>query len=152
MVDKSYNVLGMSLRTTLCHTSVGKDKYYVYMEPITEEQEKDIDESAEYFKEYRFCREEFDVQGKDIYMFGLLDINNEEDLNLIISNNLINGNDGSWIISDFDYDTGAIRTRDGIMWKYPTYDPILYFKYCHLLIGKPERIIIYRKKFENERR
>lgn len=152
MVERRYNIMGCRKRVTLCHTNVSKDKYYVYMEAITEEQEKEIDKSEEIYGEYRYETDEFDITGRDIYLFGEVNLEREDDRLLIKANNLINDNEGSWIISDYDYDTGEVCTREGILWKYPTYKALEYFKYCYVLLGKPSRIIIYRKKYNNATR
>ena len=147
MVERKYNIMGCRKRVTLCHTNVAKDKYYIYIEAITEEQEKQIDDSESIYGELRYETDDFDIVGRNIYLYGGVNLDNEEDQLLIKANNLINENEGSWLISDYDYDTGDVTTKEGRLWKYPTFKPLEYFKYCYVLLGKPERIIIYRKKF-----
>ena len=56
------------------------------------------------------------------------------------------------IPSRFSYKTGDVYSdREGIFRCHDTWDKVKWFKFNHLLIGKPERIIIYRinKKYVN---
>lgn len=115
------------------------------MEAITEQQENRIDNSKTYYGNIRF--ERYDgaiVQAEDIYLYGELDFNNPEDVYNIEYFNLINP-DGEWIYSNIDYDKGNFTTIDGIAKQFQTWDALKWFKYCHILIGKPKRIIIYKR-------
>lgn len=114
------------------------------MEAITEQQENRIDNSKTYYGNIRF--ERYDgtiVQAEDIYLYGELDFNNPEDIHNIEYFNLINP-DGEWIYSNIDYDKGNFTTIDGIAKQFQTWDALKWFKYCHILIGKPKRIIVYK--------
>lgn len=116
------------------------------MEPITEEQELLIDKSAKYYGAIQFERKDgVIVAAKDIYLYGEVDFNNDDDLDLIERFKLID-EDGNWIYSNFDYEKGNFTTIDGIAKDYPTWNLINWFKYCHVLIGKPQRIIVYKRK------
>lgn len=116
------------------------------MEPITEEQELRIDKSVKYYEAIQFERKDgVIVVAKDIYLYGEVDFNNNDDLDLIERFKLID-EDGNWIYSNFDYEKGNFTTIDGIVKRYPTWNLINWFKYCHVLIGKPQRIIVYKRK------
>ena len=116
------------------------------MESITEEEELRIDKSAKYYGEIQFRRKDGAIiAAKDIYLYGEVDFNNDDDLDLIEKFNLVDEN-GNWIYSNFDYEKGDFTTINGIPKGYPTWNPINRFKYCHVLIGKPQRIIVYKHK------
>lgn len=116
------------------------------MEAITEEQEHRIDRSANYYGAIQFERKDgIIVAAKDIYLYGEINFNNDDDIELIKRFKLIN-EDGNYIHSNFDYEKGNFTTIDGIAKTYPTWDLINWFKYCHVLIGKPQRIIVYKHK------
>ena len=116
------------------------------MEPITEEQEIRIDKSAKYYGAIRFERKDgVVVIAKNIYLYGEVNFDNDDDLDLIEKFNLIN-EEGNWIYSNFDYENGNFTTVDGRIKSAPTWDLINWFKYCHVLIGNPQRNIVYKRK------
>jgi hypothetical protein len=111
------------------------------MEAIDEQQEKRIDNSKKYYGSIRYDKEDEVIVGSNIYLYGEVDLNNEEDLELIENFNLIDSTGGR-IYSNFDYKDGKFTTIDGIAKQYTTWNPVLWFSYCHVLIGKPKRIPI----------
>lgn len=145
MKEKKINLLGIRLRTILCRIDSIKGKpNTVCMEPITEEQEIRIDKSAKYYGGIRYERPDgVIVDAKHIYLYGELNFEDKNDICQIERFNLID-NEGSHIYSNFDYDKGCFTTINGRAKTYPTWNPIIWFKYCHCLIGKPQRIIVYR--------
>ena len=70
------------------------------MEPITEEQEIRIDKSAKYYGAIQFERKDgVVVIAKNIYLYGEVNFDNDDDLDLIERFNLIN-EEGNWIYSN----------------------------------------------------
>lgn len=129
---------------TLCRSKDSKTSFTVIMEAITKEQEARIDNSSKYFGITRYERSDgVIIKDKDIYMYGEINLNDDNDLNIIEKFNLINDN-GEWIYSNFDYDEGTITSINKKFKTHQTWNPILWFMYCHCLIGKPERIIVYK--------
>lgn len=114
------------------------------MEAITEQQENRIDKSKTYYGDIRFEHDDgVIVQAKDIYLYGELDFDNPEDIHNIERFNLINP-DGEWMYSNVNYDKGNFTTIDGIAKQFQTWNALKWFRYCHILIGKPKRIIVYK--------
>lgn len=144
MKEKKINLLGIRQRMILCRIEPIKGKpNNVYMEPITEEQEICIDKSEKYYGEICYKRSDgVIIDAKHIYLYGEVNFEDENDLYQIERFNLIDSN-GNNIYSNFDYDNGCFTTIDGYTKTYPTWNPIIWFKYCHCLIGKPQRIIVY---------
>lgn len=122
--------------------------FIVIMEPITEKEEEHIDKSSKYYGEIRHVKNDNTIiSAKDIYLYGEVDFNKEDDLSNIERFNLID-NDieaRNLIYANFDFDKGSFTTINGVAKAYPTWNPILWFMYNYVLIGKPERIIVYRK-------
>ena len=145
MKEKKINLLGIRQSMILCRIELIKGKLSgVYMESITEEQEARIDKSAKYYGEIRYERTDgVIVDAKSIYLYGEVNFEDENDLYQIERFNLIDS-DGNHIYNNFDYDKGCFTTIDGYAKTYPTWNPITWFKYCHCLIGKPQRIIVYQ--------
>lgn len=145
MSRKEVSVLGIYKKTILCHTNnFGTEEIYV-MEPITQEQEDAIDNSFNQYGEIRFIRSNGNIIGKqNIKLYGDVNLNSEEDLAAIEKYQFINEDWRSFVYSNFDYERGIVGLVNGKFMYYPTKDPILWFKYNHCLIGKPNKIIIYK--------
>lgn len=113
------------------------------MKPITEEEENRIDKSKIYYGSIRYDNNGEIIKAEDIYLYGTVDFNSNEDLDFIERFNLVDER-GNHIYSTFDYNKGCFTTINGIPKMYETWDAINWFKYCHCLIGKPERIIVFK--------
>jgi len=140
-----YNVTNIyPNKTCLCHfKSVGKTNSFVYIEAITEEQENKIDKSHLYYGETCFIKDNnVAIKAKNIYFYGTIDFT-EEECDFIEKLNLIN-DDHNVIYSTFNFDTSTINTENQILKRYDTWDALLWFMYNYCLIGKPERVIVYK--------
>lgn len=126
---------------------IGGDRI-VYIEAITKEEEEKIDIAINNKNKIYLHNNEHRLDAKSIYLYGEIDLDNDDDLDLIDKYNLVN-EDGNYIPCSFDYDNAETHTNeDGVVKQYPTTDPILWFKYCHCVIGKPKRIIVYKKTWK----
>lgn len=132
----------MLKQAILCHTS---DSFPVFIEPITEEQEVRIDKSKIYYGEVRYIKDGLEIRQRDIYVYGEVDVNNDEDLDTIFKLNLID-EVGAIIPSRFNYERGTVIAEGNVIKTYTTFDAIDWFLYNHCRIGKPKRIIVYAKK------
>lgn len=144
MKEKVISLLNLKKQALLCHIKDIKHNIFIIMEAIDEEQEKRIDNSKKYYGSIRYDKGNDIIPGNNIYLYGEVDLTKEEDLELIENFNLIDSAGGR-IYSNFDYDDGKFTTIDGIAKQYTTWNPVLWFSYCHVLIGKPKRIIVYKK-------
>ena len=129
---------GIRKRAILYHTDgYNVNKRVVVMIPITDEQEKYIDK-----------HESIELDGiiiREIYCYGNINVDNEDDANAIKNFDLINkGENDNYIYSNIDFEKGYALYDGPIPKMYPTSNIINWFKYNHLLIGKPDKILIYR--------
>mgnify|MGYP006982386358 CR=1 FL=1 len=145
-MEKIINLLGIRQRIVLCHSKSIKGKSVpIYMEAISEEEERRIDNSKWYYDSIRWKRSDGSVvNAKDIYLYGEVDINKEEDINYIMKYHLIDDDDNNWMPSNFDYDAANFTTINNKRKEFTTWDAFEWFLYNHVLIGKPKRIIIYK--------
>ena len=147
-MEKEFNLLGIrSNGVILCRSEIIKGLHSsVIMEAITEEEEIRIDKSRKYYGEKQYERKDgYIVQDKDIYIYGEVNLDDKEDINIITSFNLVDEElNKNWVYSNFDFEKGTFTTKDGIAKTYPTSDALLWFKYNYVLLGKPKRIIIYK--------
>lgn len=121
------------------------------MEELSEQDEAEIDKTADLTEGMYFMKkiknDYVRIPSRDIFLYGEIDVNNKADLNLIKKADIITQeiNMAANIPSDFDYETGIVRSNEeGIFKSHDTWNKIDWFKFNHCLIGKPKRIIIYR--------
>lgn len=102
------------------------------MAAITEAEEKKIDKGT------------YHVPNNDIFFYGEVDLNKEEDLMSIRDFNLVSRDGTGMIYTRFNYKAGTFDLIDGQVKWGPTSDPIEWFKFNHCRIGKPKRVIVYK--------
>ena len=138
------NIMGIRSKAIMNRTH----ENYLVMQAITEEEELAIDNAMDTEDTIRFVLEEkYVIPGRDIFLYGHVDINNPDDVEIIKNAKIITEeiNGAANVPSNFDYETGDVYSdKEGIFRCHDTWDKVKWFKLNHLLIGKPERIIIYR--------
>ena len=141
---RKINIMGIRSKVIMNRTH----ENYLVMQAITEEEELAIDNAMDTEDTIRFVLEEkYVIPGRDIFLYGHVDVNNPDDLEIIKNAKIITEEiyEAANIPSNFDYETGDVYSdQEGIFRCHDTWDKIKWFKLNHLLIGKPERIIIYR--------
>ena len=144
MNEKIISVLGTLKRIPLCHSDNYGRKVYTVMESLSKEDEDNIEELIAH-RRHIYFKNAFGgiVDETAILTYGEIDINKQNDLNTIKGLKLINQDYGNWVPSNFNYKNATVKTIEGIVKEYTTFDPILNFKYCHCRLGKPKRVIIY---------
>lgn len=149
MQEKIISLLGIRQRAILHRFDGSKGKEIVIMKAISEEEEIEIDNSDS-GGGVKFYHDDFTqrmIPATDIYMYGEINFDDEEDKALIKRYNLVDDYIlSSWVHSNFDYEHGTFTTKDGKVKAAPTADPVKWMKYNHVLIGKPKRIIVYKVK------
>lgn len=117
------------------------------MEALSEKDEKIIDTLMDVENGYFTVLNNIRISTKDIFLYGEINLNNSGDIKLLQKSDIITQeiNGASNIPSNFDYETGFVYAdNDGIYRCHDTWNKIDWFKFNHLLIGKPSRIIIYK--------
>lgn len=141
---RKVNIMGIRSKAILNKTS----NSYLVMQKITEEEEIAIDNAMDSDDTIRFVLEEkYIIPIRDIFLYGHVDITNKEDIQVIKNSKIITEeiNGAANIPSKFSYKYGDVYSdREGIFRCHDTWDKLKWFKFNHLLIGKPERIIIYK--------
>lgn len=144
MNEKIISVLGKQQRIALCHFNNGGKKVYTVMEALSKQDEDNIDELVAH-KRHIYFKNVFGgiVDEANILSYGEINLNKASDIEHIKELKLINENYGNWIPTTFNYDKATVKTQNGIVKEFSTFNPILNFKYCHCRLGKPKRVIIY---------
>lgn len=127
----------------LCRIKGLSGSFIVYMQAINEDQEKELDkyERTTIMVDSNTI---LPVSKELIYCYGEVNPDNKQDADAINRFNLIEPN-GNNVHSTFDYELG-IATYDKVPKFFTTTNPLLYWKYAYTIIGKPERIIVYKVK------
>lgn len=144
MNEKVISVLGTLKRVVLCHSNNFGRKLYTVMESLSKEDEDNIEELIAH-RRHIYFKNAFGgiVDETAILTYGEINVNKQNDLNTIKDLKLINQDFGNWIPSSFNYNDATVKTEEGVVKEYTTFDPVLNFKYWHCRLGKPKKVIIY---------
>lgn len=141
---KTRKVFGIRKKVVLNHSNSDM----LFMESIGEKEEKLIDESLETFSSPRFILEkDIVVYPSNIYVYGKVDLDDNNDINLLMSKDIMPDSvmEAAIIPSNFNYEDGIIYSNGNNEFLYHnTWNKLNWFKYNYCLLGKPERIIIYK--------
>ena len=137
---KVVNLLGIRNKVILCRTKYLGEFVYTVMREITDKQEQELDELESVNINNKI------VSKEDIYCYGQIDVNNEEDTNYLKKFNIINLDDENPIHANYNYNEGNVLVEGHLAKMITTWNPVEWFKYNYLLLGKPARIIIYKCK------
>lgn len=127
----------------ICRFNDAGNDYTVFMEPLKESQEVAIEEigkiqSLEGNKDFGVST----IYKDDIYLFGDVDLNNDEDIRQIADFNLL---DRKVVMpTKFKYETGTAITENNVVKVGNPSSAVEWFKFCHTKIGKPKKIVVYR--------
>lgn len=152
-MKRTKNLFNIS-KTVLLSRSDKKD-YGVFMEAIDKETEDNFDKQikAKGFFAYKTISGAI-VNNSAIYLYGEIDLNNKGDIKQLnkFKNAILNSFDiSNWYYTKFDYDTGLVQYNEekqaylGINF---IANHIAWFKQQYCKIGKPNRIIIYKKPLQ----
>lgn len=139
---KIIKLLGIRKRAILTRFPRINGMDYAVLIPLTKEQYVNLD------KEEIIEINNKSIDKKNIYAYGEININLEEDVNYIKKFRLIDSDNGGNMYSTFDYTKGE-ATFEEIVKTKNTFDSIEWFKYNYCLIGKPDYILIYKCKKED---
>lgn len=131
------NLLGIRKQTILCHFEKICD--LAVMKEITETDEKNIDKGLRFNTGTQF------IERDKIILYGEIDFNNKNDVELIKNKNLMFPEIVSNIVySTFDYKSGIATSINNVYKMTIEVDPVKWFMYNYCLIGKPKRVIVYK--------
>ena len=118
------------------------------MEKLSDRDNELLDASMELDTQPNFLIDgKYFVPKRDIFLYGEIDLNNSDDLELIKDTDIMTDeiNQASNIPSDFDYETGDVyANNEGIYKCHDTWNKLDWFKFNYCLLGKPSKIIIYK--------
>mgnify|MGYP003332628166 CR=1 FL=1 len=123
--------------------------FVMLMEPITEKDEELIDKSKEvdFPTELFKNRKGIEISPKNIFLYGEVNIDNKDDIALINKHDIITLEifGASNMPADFNYETGIITSDEyGTFKTTDTWNKLKWFKYKYCLLGKPNRVVLYK--------
>lgn len=83
------------------------------------------------------------IEPENVYHIGELNFDNQETIDLINNLKIIPEN-GYKIYSGFNFENAKVKTENGVLKWYDTYNPIKILKYKYCQIGKPKYVIIFK--------
>ena len=144
----NYNILKKRKRVFLSHIKIDKVHIKIYMEPLDEQVEVQLDRMAKkHIEGYYTTSVHTRIPIKDIINYGDIDINSKEDIDFIKKAPIIDDNNGFYMKSGLDYELGLVFSdEEGIYREYQSWDKVKLFKLKHCLINKAPKIIIYKER------
>ena len=138
------NIMGIRSKVILNRLGLN----YLVMEKLSDKDNELLDTAMELDREAKFLIDgKYFVPKRDIFLYGEIDLNNQDDLDLIEDTDIMTDeiNLASNIPSNFDYETGDVYTdKEGIYKCHDTWNKLDWFKFNYCLLGKPSKIIIYK--------
>ena len=128
-----------------------KQDYLVFMEVINAETEQKLDKQMKLRDSFTYVNLHGNkVPSSSVYLYGEIDLNNKADIKYLTryKNAILNPYDtGNWYYTTFDYESGDIKYDENckafVGTNFVT-DFLKWFKYKYCIIGKPQRVIIYK--------
>lgn len=145
MYQKSMNIMGIRQRIILNHS----DKHgKIVLQVLTDKEEEQIDNSIIKYGELTYLLDnKIKIRAKDIYLYGDINLTNQEDVKLLEKFNKIICDEyaaNNFIYSNVDYKTGIVYSDErGVYLGYACMNWNKWFNFNYLLLGKPKKIIIY---------
>ena len=143
-MEKILNLLGVMKKRVLSHTKGKFEEVYILQE-LSDKQEEILDKTESVIVKDPITKVNLKLNKNDILLYGEIDFNNEEDCNILKKYNCIMHNDNAFVHSGFDFNKDSVTITD-VPKFYPTSDPILLFKYNYVMVGRPKKVIVYKKK------
>lgn len=132
-------------QTLACRIINNKEEHSVMMIPISEQEENEIDKGGELsVKRHNL---EFNIETKDIYCYGKINFDNgSEDMDTLSEFNWLDfmTERGKSIPANYNHKNHTCRTDTDRVKYFDTTRPELVAQYAHGLLGKPERVLIFR--------
>lgn len=130
-----------------------KAEYAVFMEAITKDDERKIDEQNNTKGVFSFKTLKGNIiNNNNTYLYGSINLNSKKDIDYLLKfgKAILNPYDyHNWYYTSFDYETGIItynENRGSYLGINFISDVIKWFKFHYCILGKPERVIIYKQK------
>lgn len=131
-------MLGIKSRTVLCRIKHNGKYYNVYMQEISEAQEKELD--AKESVNLLVGDDVINVSKDSIYCYGEIDSTNKEDARAIFKFNLVN-EEGTCIHTNINEEYKTVKPPKFVF----STNPLLVWDYSYTVVGRPKRVIVYRQ-------
>ena len=144
-ITNIYNLLGLFPNGVALNKKPGikKTTISIRLEPLTEEQESFIDNHKNVWTNGKYIRDDgVEFAGNNILLYGDVELNNREFIDCIRNLDIINSEDNPWYRTDVNFTTGVVDREKVRKWSFTT-NPLTWFEYNYMLIGRPNKIIIY---------
>lgn len=125
-----------------------KQKKQVIITFLTEEEELELDNIKD-IKVIKINRGNrcFEITQNDILCYGLIDLNDENDVNIISRLKFLSHLDvvGKHIFANYDYDNHTCSSPTKKPKWTETFNPLVLFKYGHGCINKPKHVLLFNR-------
>ena len=140
----TYNLLGLFPNGVALNRKpwIKKTTISIRLEPLTEEQESFINNHKNVWTNGKYIRNDgVEFAGNNILLYGDVELNNREFIDFINKLDII-PEDNSWYRTKVDLKTGKVSKQE-VRLQSQTFNNFTWFEYNYMLIGRPNKIIIY---------
>jgi hypothetical protein len=120
----------------------------VVMEGISDKMNFEMEQEQRKYGKASFKSFNHNVPTYDVLLFGKINFSDKKDTKLLkkFESRLWDVADIShFVYSNMDYETGIVYKKDDDVFKgYQTMNIITWLKHCHVVLGKPKYICIYK--------
>lgn len=123
----------------LYHSKVGNKRLDIVIESLGEKEYNLIAN-----RDYKYNSPKYGIiESENVYHIGELNFDNPEIVSLADNLKIVPDN-GYKIYSSFDFENAELKTENGVLKWYDTYNPVKILKYNYCQIGKPKYVIIFK--------
>ena len=121
------------------HSKVGNKRLDIAIESLGEKEYNLIKNRG-----YKYNSPKYGIiEPENVDFIGELNFDNPE-VTILADNLKIVPENGYKIYSSFDFENAELKTEDGVLKWYDTYNPVKILKYKYCQIGKPKYVIIFK--------
>ena len=123
----------------LYHSKVGNKRLDIVIESLGEKEYNLIANRG-----YKYNSPKYGIiEPENVYHIGELNFDNSEIISLADNLKIVPDN-GCKIYSSFDFENAELKTENGVLKWYDTYNSVKILKYKYCQIGKPKYVIIFK--------
>lgn len=130
------------IKVSWLRTGPACNHHMTVMLPIDDKIEKKLDKKETFDIEWNGRK--FRVMPRNVFAYGELNLNDEDDIELIYECKISIPDDGIWIYSDYNYKTNTTKTKDGRILQYTSFDNYKIIRQAYGMLGCPKKIILFK--------
>lgn len=130
------------IKVSWLRTGPACNHHMTIMLPIDDNIENKLDKKETF--DILWNDHKYRIKPRNVFCYGEINLNDEDDIELIYECNISIPDSGIWVYSDYNYKTNTVKTRDGKLLQYTSFDNYKIIKQCYGMLGCPKKIVIFK--------